>query len=70
MGCSVGCACQYSHQTVLGMNPDGIVLSNGPGDPTAVPYMVENIKGVLGKNRYSEYAWGNYWRYAGSRPTN
>ena len=40
---------QTSHKKVLDMNPDGIVLSNGPGDPSAVPYMIENIKGVLGK---------------------
>ena len=31
------------------MNPDGIFLSNGPGDPDAVPYMTENIKGLIGK---------------------
>ncbi len=28
---------------------DGIVLSNGPGDPDAVPYAVENVRAVLGK---------------------
>lgn len=50
MGCSVSVVpAGTPHQTVLGMNPDGIVLSNGPGDPAAVPYMVENIKGLLGK---------------------
>jgi len=37
------------HKHVLDMNPDGILLSNGPGDPSAVPYMIENIKGLLGK---------------------
>lgn len=36
-------------RAILDMNPDGILISNGPGDPTAVPYMVENIKGLLGK---------------------
>ena len=30
-------------------NPDGIFLSNGPGDPAALPYAVENIRGLLGK---------------------
>jgi carbamoyl-phosphate synthase small subunit len=34
---------------VLSMNPDGIFLSNGPGDPDAVPYMAENIRGLIGK---------------------
>lgn len=38
-----------SFQTVLDMSPDGIVLSNGPGDPAAVPYMIENITGLLGE---------------------
>lgn len=37
------------HNHVLDMNPDGILLSNGPGDPSAVPYMIENIKSLLGK---------------------
>lgn len=34
---------------VLEMNPDGIFFSNGPGDPSAVPYAVENAKKLLGK---------------------
>ncbi|MBC8553852.1 MAG: glutamine-hydrolyzing carbamoyl-phosphate synthase small subunit [Candidatus Brocadiales bacterium] len=38
-----------SAKEVLSMKPDGIVVSNGPGDPAAVPYMVENITGIIGK---------------------
>jgi carbamoyl-phosphate synthase small subunit len=34
---------------VLAMRPDGIFLSNGPGDPAAVTYAVETIRGLLGK---------------------
>jgi carbamoyl-phosphate synthase small subunit len=34
---------------VLAMNPDGIFLSNGPGDPAAVTYAIENIKIILDK---------------------
>jgi len=34
---------------VLATNPDGIFLSNGPGDPAAVPYAIENVKAILGK---------------------
>ena len=34
---------------VLATNPDGIFLSNGPGDPAAVPYAIENVKTILGK---------------------
>lgn len=35
-------------QTVLAMNPDGIFLSNGPGDPAAVTYAVATIKELIG----------------------
>ena len=34
---------------VLSYQPDGVFLSNGPGDPAAVGYAVETIKGLLGK---------------------
>lgn len=36
-------------EEILGMNPDGIFLSNGPGDPAAVNYAIMNIKKLLGK---------------------
>ena len=31
------------------MDPDGIFLSNGPGDPAAVTYAHETVRGLLGK---------------------
>ena len=34
---------------VLALNPDGIVLSNGPGDPAAVTYAVDNVRQCLGQ---------------------
>lgn len=34
---------------ILALSPDGIFLSNGPGDPAAVGYAVETIQGLLGK---------------------
>jgi carbamoyl-phosphate synthase small subunit len=34
---------------ILALSPDGIFLSNGPGDPAAVGYAVETIKSLLGK---------------------
>ena len=40
----------------LAMKPDGIFLSNGPGDPEPVKYAQDNIKKLIGKNPYSEYA--------------
>ncbi|TAN63258.1 carbamoyl-phosphate synthase small subunit [bacterium] len=36
-------------EETLAMNPDGIFLSNGPGDPDAVTYAKENIKKLIGK---------------------
>ncbi|MDQ6992663.1 MAG: glutamine-hydrolyzing carbamoyl-phosphate synthase small subunit [Mariprofundus sp.] len=32
---------------ILAMNPDGLFLSNGPGDPSAVAYAVETIRELL-----------------------
>jgi carbamoyl-phosphate synthase small subunit len=34
---------------VLALNPDGIVLSNGPGDPAAVTYAIDNVRQCLGQ---------------------
>ncbi len=36
-------------KTILDMYPDGIFLSNGPGDPEGVEGVVETIKELLGK---------------------
>jgi len=34
---------------VLALKPDGILLSNGPGDPAALPYIVDTARAVIGK---------------------
>ena len=34
---------------ILDLRPDGVFLSNGPGDPDALPGQIEAIRGVLGK---------------------
>ncbi|MHB8882468.1 MAG: glutamine-hydrolyzing carbamoyl-phosphate synthase small subunit [Thermodesulfovibrionales bacterium] len=36
-------------EAVLEMDPDGILLSNGPGDPQAVTYAIENVRRLIGK---------------------
>jgi carbamoyl-phosphate synthase small subunit len=36
-------------EEVLAMDPDGVFLSNGPGDPAGVMYAVEQIRGLLGR---------------------
>ena len=40
---------QTSWKEILELNPDGIFLSNGPGDPAAVDYAIENVRNLVGK---------------------
>ena len=39
----------YSADKVLDMKPDGVFLSNGPGDPKACDYAIDNIKTLFDK---------------------
>lgn len=32
------------------MKPDGVLFSNGPGDPSVVPYAVETVKAIIGND--------------------
>jgi carbamoyl-phosphate synthase small subunit len=34
---------------ILSHHPDGILLSNGPGDPEGIPYAIETIRQLIGK---------------------
>lgn len=36
-------------QDILALSPDGVFLTNGPGDPAVLGYAVETIRGLLGK---------------------
>jgi carbamoyl-phosphate synthase small subunit len=36
-------------ESVLSHHPDGILLSNGPGDPEGVPYAIETARQLIGK---------------------
>jgi carbamoyl-phosphate synthase small subunit len=38
-----------SAEDVLGMQPDGVFLSNGPGDPEPMEYAVANVRKLAGK---------------------
>jgi len=40
---------QTPAEAVLDMEPDGIILSNGPGDPERVTYGVENVRKLMGR---------------------
>jgi len=51
---SVGCEvtvvpASFPSEKALEMEPDGIFLSNGPGDPEGVPYAVDAVRSLLGK---------------------
>ncbi len=52
--CAHGCdvmvvPAQTSAKKVLSYKPDGVFLSNGPGDPAAVAYAVNAVRALLGK---------------------
>ena len=49
-GCNVKvCPASTTADEALATKPDGIFLSNGPGDPAAVPYAIANVKNLLGR---------------------
>src|SRR6266700_3994774 len=39
----------FDSDDVLGLKPDGVFLSNGPGDPEPVDYAVRAIRGMMGR---------------------
>jgi len=49
-GCQVTVVpAQTSAAEILRANPHGVFLSNGPGDPAALPYAIETVRALLGK---------------------
>ena len=40
---------QTSAQEIFAMKPDGVLLSNGPGDPAAVTYAIATVRTLLGR---------------------
>jgi carbamoyl-phosphate synthase small subunit len=50
VGCDVTVVpANTSVEEILKLDPDGVFLSNGPGDPAAVTYGVNTIRSLLGK---------------------
>jgi len=52
----VECGCKVrvvpaaaSAEEILAAKPDGVFVSNGPGDPAAVTYTIDTLKGLVGK---------------------
>jgi carbamoyl-phosphate synthase small subunit len=41
--------CTASADELLARDPDAVFLANGPGDPAALEYVVDNVRGVIGK---------------------
>jgi carbamoyl-phosphate synthase small subunit len=41
--------CTTSAATLLARDPDAFFLANGPGDPAALGYVVETLRGLVGK---------------------
>ena len=39
----------FPAEEVMSIHPDGVLLSNGPGDPAALTYAVQNTRKLLGK---------------------
>jgi carbamoyl-phosphate synthase small subunit len=49
-GCDVTVVpASFPAEEILRLNPDGVFLSNGPGDPAAVTYAIENVKKLIGR---------------------
>src|SRR5262249_9454227 len=50
LGCEVSVVpANTPAEAVLERRPDGVFLSNGPGHPEAVPYLVESVRGLIGR---------------------
>jgi carbamoyl-phosphate synthase small subunit len=41
--------CATSTEDILAMQPDGVLLSPGPGDPAQLGYIVKTARGLVGK---------------------
>ncbi len=41
--------CSASPESILARDPDAVFLANGPGDPAALGYVVETVRGLVGK---------------------
>jgi carbamoyl-phosphate synthase small subunit len=59
-GCRItAMPCTSSAEEVLGLKPDGILLSPGPGDPDLLDYIVDSVRGLVGKKPIMGICLGN-----------
>lgn len=50
LGCSLTVVPAHATaEEILALNPAGVMLSNGPGDPAKVPYAIETVRELVGK---------------------
>ena len=56
-------------EEVLALNPDGIFLSNGPADPAAVTYAIDNIRKLLNISTIQQQCGGTVVQSCGSSTT-
>ncbi len=62
--CDQGCRvtavpCTMPAEEILSLNPDGIILSPGPGDPELLNYIVDTVKQLAGKKPIMGICLGN-----------
>jgi carbamoyl-phosphate synthase small subunit len=49
-GCAVTVVpAQTRAEEIMALKPRGVVFSNGPGDPAAVPYVVDTVRALIGR---------------------
>jgi carbamoyl-phosphate synthase small subunit len=49
-GCAVTVVPAHTRAAeIMALDPHGAVLSNGPGDPAAVPYVVDTVRALIGR---------------------
>ncbi len=60
LGCQmVAVPCTTPAEEILSLNPDGILLSPGPGDPELLDYIVDTVKQLIGKKPIMGICLGN-----------
>jgi len=60
MGCTITVVpCTMSADEILNLNPDGILLSPGPGNPEVLDYIVDTVKKLVGKKPIMGICLGN-----------
>jgi carbamoyl-phosphate synthase small subunit len=62
--CKQGCdvtvvPCDTPAEEILKLKPDGILLSPGPGDPDLLDYIVDTVKGLVGRKPIMGICLGN-----------